>query len=235
MEMINTIINQSWEIILPKHRHDRPEWTSPEGWERARLDSMYEHIKKGDIVFYCGNEEGDMSGLISQWGGKLVLIEPNELVWPNSRAIWEANKLENPLVCFSGFVCNENTCQVSDITYNRFPNCADGPIISNHGFKSIKDVSNIPRITIDDLVKITGLTPKHICMDIEGGEGLALRGAEKTLREYHPNIWLSIHPEVMFSDFGEYARDLRTWIKDIGYLEVFLDYQHELHELYIHI
>ena len=43
-EMVSAKLNGKFDIILPKHRADRPEWYTEKGWERNRLDSMYENI-----------------------------------------------------------------------------------------------------------------------------------------------------------------------------------------------
>jgi len=82
------------------------------------------------------------------------------------------------------------------------------------------------------MVRVTGLIPKHISVDTEGSEGLILRGAEQTLLKHRPNLWISIHPEFLIDQYKEYSYDLRNWIKDRGYKETILDYQHELHTLY---
>ena len=36
VEMIQATLNGEYEIILPKHRADRPEWYKPEGWEKKK-------------------------------------------------------------------------------------------------------------------------------------------------------------------------------------------------------
>ena len=50
--MVKVIINGEFEIVLPKHRADRPDWYQPHGWEKPRLKSMHENIGKGDVVYY---------------------------------------------------------------------------------------------------------------------------------------------------------------------------------------
>jgi FkbM family methyltransferase len=162
------------------------------------------------------------------------LIEPNEKVWPNIRAIWEANNLKLPHQLFVGFASNETKLphvSVEDIAKHNpdWPECAFGPVIGDHGFKQLKDAGDIPQIRIDDM---PGRKPTAIILDVEGSEWEVLKGAEQTLRLHKPKIWLSGHPEFMFDQYGQYLGDLRKWIKDIGYQEKLIDYQHEVHLLY---
>lgn len=226
-------INGQFDIILPNHRADRPEWFTKEGWEKKRLASMHENIGEGDTVFYVGSEEGEMPALCQMWGAQVAMFEPNPKVWPNSRVIWEANKLDNPLACFVGFASNKTALKGEPIHINMFPKCAEGKVIGNHGFKELAyEADNFPQITIDDFVSELGITPTALSIDVEGSEFEVLKGAEWALKEYHPKIWLSLHPEFMFRMFGHYQFDLRRWIKDLGYKETLLDYQHEVHLLY---
>ena len=71
-EMIKAIVNGEFEIMLPKHRADRPEWYQPHGWEKLRLKSMSENIGKGDVVYYVGAEEGEMPALCQMWGSPMA-------------------------------------------------------------------------------------------------------------------------------------------------------------------
>lgn len=228
--MVKTRINGRWDIILPKHRADRPEWNIENGgWEKARLDSMLENIKKDDVVFYVGAEEGDMCGLIAKWGANLVMFEPNEKVMPNMKAIWEANNLADPLF-FAGFA-SDNTTEgwekgiygLDDIT---------GEVIPDHGFKELRDPDTMPQVKIDDFIKTIPIIPNVISMDVEGSEGKVLRGAEETIRKYKPILYISMHPEFLITQYNEWTAELRGWIKDLDYDEVLLDYQHECHFLY---
>jgi hypothetical protein len=101
-EMAEVLLNGSYRIVLPKHRADRPQWHSPEGWERERLEALRHEIRRQlsaeiqPVVYYAGAEEGEMAALCQMWGAKVVLFEPNQKVWPNIRAIWEANDLDRP-------------------------------------------------------------------------------------------------------------------------------------------
>lgn len=228
-EIVEATLNGQFTIKLPKHRADRPEWYTEQGWEKARLESMEATTKPGDVVYYIGAEEGEMCALLAMWGGSnIVMFEPNDRVWPNIKAIWEANNIVIPYACYVGFAANET--EGTGLYTSQWPPCADGEVIHDHGFKELHDSGNIPKTKIDDLS--LALEPDMISLDVEGSEWEVLRGAEQTLRQHRPRIYLSLHPEFMFRIYGEYGYDLRAWIKNIGYKETLLDYQHEVHLLY---
>jgi FkbM family methyltransferase len=228
--MVPVKINGKWDILLPKHRAERPEWFTAEGWERARLDAMAERIGPGDVVYYVGAEEGEMAALCQMWGAQVYLFEPNPKAWPNIKAIWDANGLVPP-VCFAGFASNV-TAQLDAPVMFEFPKEAYGDIVGNHGFKELYlEAENYPQIRLDDISKGLG-PPTVISFDVEGSEWQVLRGALAILENHHPTLFASIHPEFMFHQWGEYSADFRGWIKGFGYHETILDYQHELHCLY---
>lgn len=229
VKIVDTLINDKWHILLPEHRALRPEWP---WWEKERLASMHETTKPGDVVYYVGSEEGDMCGLLAQWGAKLVLFEPNPKVWPNTKLIWEANDLPMPMAIWNGFASDE-TKNGDGLTYG-WPESANGPVIGDHGFVELRDEdSKIPQIRIDDLTKRAAV-PHMITLDVEGAEGRVLRGAEKTLKKYHPKIYLSLHYDFLNDLYHEVHWDLRDWLKGLGYEEIMLGEQpHEQHVLYM--
>ncbi len=244
--MVKAKLNHRFPIILPKHRADRPEWYTEQGWEKKRMESMNEHLDKGDVIYYVGAELGEMPALCQMWGAEVVLFEPNHSAWPSIRAIWEANKLSLPLYMFAGFASTKTQLEPPapdmalyegkgyTIANDRWPIYSQGEIIEAHGFSELdKEADGLPQIAIDDLVFGANLKPPTaITLDVEGAEYAVLKGAEQTLKQYHPKIWLSLHPEFLFDKYNMYAGDLRKWIKDLGYKETLLDYQHEVHLFY---
>lgn len=228
--MRKVTINGEFEIILPEHRADREQWYSEEGWEKARLKSMHEHLSTDDVLFYVGAEEGDMAALCAMWGAKVGLFEPNDKVWSNIKAIFEANNVE-PLFSYNGFASNKNE-GLHNIYNQTFPPSSLGELISDHGFKELHEPGEITQIKIDDFVMMSKYIPDAITLDVEGSEWEVLKGAERTLVEHKPILWVSIHPEFMFRIYEQYQFDLRYWIKSFGYKETILDYQHELHLFY---
>lgn len=235
-KMIKAKLNGKYEIIIPEHRAARPEWYTDAGWEKARLDSMHEHIGKGDVVYYVGSEESEFPALCQLWGAKVVLIEPNPKVWSNAKAIWEANNLEFPHGLFEGFASNVTSEDAHGALYTDdwMPH-AHEEIIGDHGFKELYlEAKNYPQIRLSELVGYSNIEyPTAISIDVEGSEWRVLEGLESILSSHlKPKIWLSGHPEFMFHQYGEYLSELRKWIKDFGYTEILLDYQHEVHLYY---
>jgi len=55
------------------------------------------------------------------------------------------------------------------------------------------DVVTVPVLTIDGLVRDSGLVPTHVKIDVEGQEDAVLRGADATLRGARPIVFLELH------------------------------------------
>lgn len=237
-EMVRAVLNGDYEIVLPAHRAERPEWYTEAGWERARLAALRDIIRSqtDPVVYYVGAEEGEMAALCQMWGAEVVLFEPNPKAWPNIKAIWQANELAPPLACLPGFASNvSRDIESVYAKFGSFPTCADDKIVGDHGFKELYlEGDNYPQYRIDDLVdpRPSFSIPSVITFDCEGSEWQVMRGAELTVRTYKPTIVASIHPEFMFHQWGEYSRDFRDWIIALGYTETILEYAHELHCLY---
>lgn len=244
-EMIPTPINGRWNLILPKHRHDRPEWAT--GWERERLDSMHANVKPGDVVIDIGTEEGDISALLASWvinhndwanSGGVVLMEPNPRVWPNVRAIWEANGLPDPLGWWVGFAGPESELGTGDRYENwngsddTWPVCATGAVIGDHGFCNLWERPDIDKITLDDLMVALDLKPDAITMDTEGSELRVLQGAERILTEDRPLVWISVHPEFSVDMYGTTRLDLLRHMQARDYICRWLATDHEEHWLF---
>jgi FkbM family methyltransferase len=254
-EMVEATLNGRYKMILPKHRADRPEWYDELGWEKKRLDHIHDCITKmvepylmlrggphqddvkKPIMYYVGSEESEMPALCQMWGANVVLLEPNPKVWSNAKAIWEANKLHFPLALFEGFASNTTTeSSKSALYFDDWMPHANEEVIGNHGFKELYlEAESYPQIKLDDLAKYQNIgSPDIISMDCEGSEFEILKGAESILMSDHkPIIYLSLHPEFLFSQWGVYSAELRRWIIDKGYNEELIDYAlHETHLVY---
>lgn len=237
-EMIPTLINGRWNLMLPAHRAARPQWNIDNGgWELERLAAMNDRISKGDVVFDVGAEEGDFPALYASWGADVVLFEPNWRVWPNIRVIWEANNLEHPWGFFVGFACNQTELRPEEMESifgepddEGWPACAWGPVIGDHGFRNVCErFHDTPQVKIDDYCVMAGTTPNVLTLDVEGAELEVLKGAERTLREHRPSVFVSIHPEFIRDMYGQTADDVHAFMAGVGYSGTHLATDHEEH------
>lgn len=234
-EMVKVRVNGQFDITLPKHRADRPEWFTEKGWEKEKMQNMRGRVDNGHTVLYVGAEEGDLAAIIASWGAKMILVEPNPKVWPNIKAIWDANNLEDPIGFFVGFASSEcresKELQSQSGYFLKWPSCSFGEIIGDHGFMELRN-HNTAEVTINEFAGRLGQKIDHISIDVEGSEWEVLKGAEAILKIDRPILWVSIHPEFMIQQYGQYSADLRNWIKDRGYKETLLAYDHEIHMMY---
>lgn len=227
--MVETEIAEQWTLLLPEHRAVRPEWP---WWERARLESIHAHIRPGDTIIDVGAEEGDMAALFAQWGAEVALAEPNPLVWPNIRAIFEANQLAQPVIKWVGF-CGEEprAVGVQPIAEDGWPECAHGPVIGDHGFMQLNERPDIPVTTVDHIAAAAGGCA-HLTMDVEGSELEVLLGARATLLGERPLVWVSVHPDFMEKQYHHSPAELHAYMAALGYAGEMLDDAHEQHWLF---
>lgn len=233
VEMRETLIASRWKLLLPEHRAVRPEWPH---WERERLDAMFQAIRPTDTVVYCGVEEGDLAALVSTWCARLHMFEPNDRVWPNVRAIWEANNLTPPAGCWSGFAGQETAIPGASwpVLTNHWPPSAYGPVIGDHGFCQLCERPDLPTVSLDDYAAASGDPPDVITMDVEGSELRVLRGAKRLLQESRPVVFVSVHPESMAIYYGDYENELHHYMAQLGYEAGWLAHDHETHICYQH-
>lgn len=237
--MVRTMVNGRWPLLLPEHRALRPEWP---WWEAGRLAAMHHHIggpsttEPADVLYDIGSEEGDFPALFASWGCEVVLVEPNPRVWPNIRAIFEANDLR-PMWWWVGFADAEPDgpdVERSDAGAGAgtdWPLCAYGPVIGDHGFMTLWEQPKVARTTIDELARTTK-PPTAITIDVEGAELKVLLGARGVLTEHRPKVWVSVHPEFM-PQYGDQAADVYDLMDSLGYERTFIARDHEWHEMFL--
>jgi len=239
-KMIETTINGTWKLKLPQHRAERAEWKT--GWEVERIASMMATTTKDSIIFDIGAEEGDMTALLATKAKGVVMFEPNPKVWPNIRAIWEANKLKRPLGWYCGFAANttdENPPNKDwfkpELLKDRdgWPECAYGEVIGDHGFRHLaQETDATPQIKLDEYCGRIKVYPTMITMDVEGSELEVLKGAENILRIHRPLVYVSLHTNFIEEMYGYPPQAVHDYMEKLGYKSTHLATDHEEHWLY---
>jgi len=224
-------INGLYTVNLLPHRvafHDaRP------GWEAERLASMHETVEPGWCIYDLGAESGDFTSLYRKWvglNGSVVPVEPSPPYWAEIRQTWEANGFKPPWDWFAGFVSDTTDLNPpNDVdAYARaavdgWPASARWEVQPEFGFRHLAQQADCtPQITIDDLVKRAVYPPDAIVMDIEGAELRALEGAQVTLAERRPVMWVSIHPGTLAEWYGATREDIHALMNWYDYAPTLL-------------
>lgn len=215
-------------------------------WEELYVEALVALLRPGNVVFDIGAEEGESSALIGTLvGGESVhIFEPTPTVWPNIRAVWEANGLAGPGGTWQGFVSAESRDATLEARCGpgRWPVCSLGPLQPDGRFSVVHERPDIPAITLDEYVARVGIGPDVLAMDVEGAEILVIDGAERVLLEHRPLVFVSIHCHETIARFGpgeavpEQERHQQLVVFErmdrVGYVGRWLDTDHEGHWLF---
>lgn len=228
VKWVNIKILGKYELLLPEHL---ARWDVWEYWEKERMASMQNSIKRGDVLYDVGAEEGWMSALFSKYiTPNLIMVEPTSEFWPNIKETFKHNDLEPPNGSVVGFLGNSKGGKATVVP--GFPTEADGAeLIEKRKYRYLHDPADlalVPQMTLDELVRLS-LPPGAITIDVEGAELLVLRGAEKTLREVGPMVWVSIHPDLCERDYNTTEQEIHDYMEGLGYKGEHLAYDHEHH------
>jgi len=210
-------------------------------YEPHLFDSIKQLLKPGSTFYDIGAYDGITSIPPAQHlgGENVVIIEPGEMNWATIRARWEAHKLAPPRATFAGFMDSINKLGVDPraVVYkNGFPPEAHKFRVAEQeeglNFRVLEyralypEVAAIPSLTLDTVISIAGV-PAGIQMDVEGAELLVLQGAQYTLKEYHPVVWVSVHPNHMRTHFKQEPQELHDFMKSLGYSSTLVANSHE--------
>lgn len=233
--MKKALVNGRWQIWLPDGIADWDAITGDpvarRGWEYCRFESIQKHHHFGDIFYDVGVEHGWITAVLARefvGASSIFLIEPSPEFWVNIRKIWKWNNFDEPAGFWPGFISDTSSGQLPSSTW---PSTADAtlPEIPGMAYGSLNNPKDIPSITIDKLVKDSGVVPASINMDIEGAEFLALQGAVKTLTNPKlTNIWVSIHPDLL-EGFGHSKQELLDFMLKNNWSGAHLGTDHEEH------
>lgn len=225
-----------YSLLFPDHLANWDVW---DYWERARFESMRNHLTASDVMYDVGTEQGSLSALISKYiTSHLVLIEPSWEFWFTIQSIFKANHLEEPTAFFDGFASDKTENLKKDFDFNKWPN--RGELLTTgmpyHYLHKPEDKSRDQSITLDDL---TFKLNKHyegvdaLNIDVEGAELLVLKGASKILKQNNLLVWVSIHPDLALRDYNSTSEDLFAYMAKLGYTSrELLGIDHEEHWLF---
>lgn len=146
----------------------------------------------GEIVIDAGACWGETSLYFAHEVGETGRVVSYEFI-PSNIAVLDRNLAENPHLAERITVVPNPIWSTSGQTLY-YVDWGPGSRVSFQKLRSDFDDTQCQTISIDDTVKMLSL-PRvdFIKMDIEGAEIHALRGAENTLRQFHPKVAISLY------------------------------------------
>lgn len=176
--------------------------------EKEQTEAFTDTLSDGQVLFDIGANVGYYTLLGSRLVGlcgKVIAVEP---VVRNLAYLYQhivLNKANNVSIVTAA--CSDT---VSLAMFSLEQNHAMGYLAYNHGERNEgkKELFLVPTVTIDAMVQQMEISPDVIKVDVEGAELSVLKGAQTTLREIRPRVFLSTHSEVLRSDCLEYLAKL---------------------------
>lgn len=167
---------------------------------------------RGKVVYDVGAFHGLMTLFFAASARRVIAFEPN----PVSRKRLAENVVLNVLSNVSiSHVALGSSCGRGNISWDSLI-----PGMASMGRTTGDKSQGVSVSTLDDEVRAHGV-PDFIKIDTEGFESAVLRGAEKTLRKHHPQIFLEVH--------GQTMREKRDNATEIVQLASSFGYTHLLH------
>ena len=199
-----------------------------QNWETVEFASYKafgEMLREGDVVYDIGAHLGTYSLVaLDRIGpnGRVVAYEPHEFTRRHleQHLAWNGG---------TGRTSIRTQCcgrEPGEATFFFAPERAEGMngLVPVDGFsKRVVQVS-----TVDAEVAQLGLVPGVIKIDVEGAEWDVLKGAERTLAQFHPRLSLSLHPAAL-AKLGARPDDVLGWLEARGYRTEIIGRDHEIH------
>jgi FkbM family methyltransferase len=162
------------------------------------------------LLFDLGAHFGIFSLVAAHFGGRAIAVDPSPIATKMMARQIHLNGWENLVTVLEA--------AVSDIPGN--VQMLSAGVFSDGYFRMVQnrpksELTDASALTVDQLTTRFG-TPTHIKIDVEGHETAVLRGAEKTLRDASPILFLELHNEMIIAAGGN-VHDPLDILEELNY------------------
>lgn len=142
--------------------------------------------------------------------GKIYTFEPSDLNRKYLKKHLEYNSIDNVEV-ISDLLGNEDD---TDVDFYELVDVSGTPSIVNvkEGFQKVSK----HQITLDSFCKKNNLVPDLLKIDVEGAEFFVMQGAGNIIKQYKPDIILSLHPKHL-KELGIDVNFIFDFAQNFGY------------------
>ena len=222
-------LDYEYELIL---NEPLASWDVYDYWEKERIHKMQKVLKHNDIFFDIGTEQGWCNLVYAQIVGpeNMFLIEPTKEFWPNIYQLWHKNFDKRPMGTYHGLIGDKTTDKRERKELISWPNNSRDAIIDRNKYTYLHEKhKDTNEITLDELIKRSGIIPDVLNIDVEGAELLVFKGAIEFLTNHNPHIFVSIHDDLGTENYHTTPAMTVKFLEDLGYKGEFLAENHESH------
>jgi FkbM family methyltransferase len=186
----------------------------------CKTDSSFgvvNYIKNGDIILDMGGNIGQTAMMMAKFAGKTSKVFSFE-PFPETYEKFVTNLELNPELKDNVSIENcalGNTVSVLQMYRDCETNSGSNRMVSKESVS--KELIQVPVSTIDIFVQENNLTKLDLIkIDVEGFEMNVLKGAENTLKKFHPKLFIELNDKSL-KDQGSGAMILISFLKELGY------------------
>jgi FkbM family methyltransferase len=197
-------------------------------WETVEVEAYRAFrtaVKPGDTVYDVGAHFGTYTIISIHQGGpetRVIAYEPCELTRQYLTQHLKWNRVAGQ-VLVRGVCCGATRGKASFYFRPGVPEGING-LVRNEGLSEVP----VEVTTLDAEVDELGLRPAIIKIDVEGAELDVLRGAELTLRNCRPRLFISLHPGPL-ATLGIQPSVILDWLDKRAYRCHIIAEDQELH------
>jgi FkbM family methyltransferase len=161
---------------------------------------IMEHLRPGGVLFDVGAHYGWISLKASRHvgrAGRVVAFEPSPVLLEILNYHQARNRLRQMTVVGSA-VSETDSAATSFYLLNGGLSSRNSLTIGREGLPLLdsvrKTAADVPTLRLDTFCETEALIPDVIKIDVEGAEGMVLRGAASILDRFRPVLVISMHP-----------------------------------------
>lgn len=206
-----------WSLVCHPHARkifQQSQIADPE--QAAEFRNFILHCSSSMFLYDVGAHYGIFSLAAAHFGGRAIAVDPS----PTAARMISTHVVLNDCADSVQVICaaaNDTNGAIRLLYAGVFSEGYFTAADERHK----RDLTKIQAIAIDEIARQCG-PPTHMKIDVEGHEASVLRGAENTLRNYSPLLFLELHNEIINSTGGDPRASLE-FLSEVNYETLALD------------